>query len=70
MKEIVKHIFGEEVANDPEIVKFYEEVQDLEMKEIISLLKKSRDQLILCRLIDKSDQTNKIVNEVDDYMGW
>ena len=32
MKEIVRKIFGDEAANDPEIVAFYEDVQKIAME--------------------------------------
>ena len=34
------------------------------------LLKKSRDQLVLCTLIDKSGQCKTIVDQIDKMMGY
>lgn len=42
----------------------------LPSQELIEMLKECRDLLVMCTLIDKSDQCQKLVDKVDAKMGW
>jgi len=38
--------------------------------ELLTMLKQSRDQLVMCTLIDKSGQCKELVDRIDKRMGW